>query len=172
MHESFIYIHLKADREKKKLEQQEKKLAAKELLAQEEAELGGKSGASSKKTHAQIAADLESKRVSQLSAAAPLPKGVTEGPLLDLNPNHELRHRQLKGEMDARTVDEAIAVLSVSKEPIDKHPEKRLKAAYTAFEEREMPRLKAENSNLRLSQLKQLLRKEWMKSPENPMNQH
>ena len=34
-----------------------------------------------------------------------------------------------------------------------------------------MPRLKAENPNMRLSQLKQMLKKDWMKSPENPMNQ-
>jgi len=52
-----------------------------------------------------------------------------------------------------------------------KHPEKRLKAAYAAFEEKELPRLKAENPNLRQSQVKQMLRKDWMKSPENPMNQ-
>lgn len=45
-----------------------------------------------------------------------------------------------------------------------------MKAAYTEFEERELPRLKAENPNLRLSQLKQMLRKEWQKSPDNPLN--
>lgn len=55
---------------------------------------------------------------------------------------------------------------------MDKHPEKRMKAAYTAFEEITMPQLKAENPTLRLSQLKQLLRKEWLKSPQNPLNQN
>lgn len=54
---------------------------------------------------------------------------------------------------------------------MDTHPERRMKAAFTAFEERELPRLKAENPNLRMSQLKQLLKKEWMKSPDNPMVQ-
>lgn len=54
---------------------------------------------------------------------------------------------------------------------IDKHPEKRLKAAYTAFENSNLPRLKQENPTLRLSQLKQMLRKEWLKSPQNPLNQ-
>ncbi len=78
----------------------------------------------------------------------------------------------MAGEIEARTVDEAIAVLSVGQEPKDSHPERRMKAAYAAYEERELPRLKEENPNLRMSQLKQLLRKEWMKSPENPMNQH
>lgn len=54
---------------------------------------------------------------------------------------------------------------------MDKHPEKRMKAAFAAFEEANMVRIKAENPTLRLSQLKQILRKEWMKSPENPTNQ-
>jgi hypothetical protein len=33
-----------------------------------------------------------------------------------------------------------------------------------------LPQLKQENPNMRLSQLKQALRKEWMKSPDNPLN--
>lgn len=45
-----------------------------------------------------------------------------------------------------------------------------MKAAYTEFEQREMPRVKAENAGLRLSQLKQILRKEFQKSPDNPYN--
>ncbi|VDQ14451.1 unnamed protein product [Trichobilharzia regenti] len=53
----------------------------------------------------------------------------------------------------------------------DKHPEKRLKAAYQAFEERMMPQLKAENPSMRHSQLKQLIFKMFQTSPENPKNQ-
>lgn len=61
---------------------------------------------------------------------------------------------------------------SVKDEPaVDRHPEKRMKAAYTAYEELRLQQLKAENSNLRLSQLKQIIRKDWLKAPENPMNQ-
>lgn len=52
----------------------------------------------------------------------------------------------------------------------DRHPEKRMKAAYRAFEEAQLPRLKADNPNLKLSQLKQILFKEWQRSPENPQN--
>ncbi len=52
---------------------------------------------------------------------------------------------------------------------IDQHPEKRMKAAYLEFEEENLPKLKQENPNMRLSQLKQLLKKEWMKSPKNPL---
>lgn len=61
---------------------------------------------------------------------------------------------------------------SVGSEPLaDRHPEKRMKAAYAEFEESRLPSVKQENPNMRLSQLKQILKKEWMKSPLNPMNQ-
>lgn len=161
-----------ADRERKRLEQLERKQLSKQLLSEEETQLGGKSKGSdtgTKKTRAQILeAKAEMRRESGATASA-LPRGVTEAPVLEENPNHLLRQQQLRGEVDARTIDEAIAVLSIPKE--DMHPEKRVKAAYAAFEERELPRLKSEFPNLRQSQLKQMLRKDWMKSPENPLNQ-
>lgn len=91
---------------------------------------------------------------------------------------------------EARTVEDAITVLryevqkhfltidnyfssfSSSKEvEVDRHPEKRLKAAFAAFEDERLPQLKAEHPNMRLSQIKQLLWKEWLKSPKNPVNQ-
>ena len=58
-----------------------------------------------------------------------------------------------------------------TKEEMDRHPERRMKAAFAAYEEANMSRLKMENPNMRLSQLKQMLKKEWTKSPENPLNQ-
>ncbi|KAL4713927.1 hypothetical protein ACJJTC_015581 [Scirpophaga incertulas] len=82
-----------------------------------------------------------------------------------------LNRIKLDGET-AQSVDEAISILSDQPGDIDKHPEKRLKAAYTAFEAANLPVLKAENPTLRLSQLKQMLRKEWLKSPQNPLNQN
>lgn len=60
---------------------------------------------------------------------------------------------------------------SVKDSEVDRHPEKRMKAAYASFEEKMMPIIKEQNPTLRLSQLKQILKKEWMKSPENPLNQ-
>ena len=65
-----------------------------------------------------------------------------------------------------------VAFPSSTSEEVDRHPERRVKAAYAAYEEANMPRLKMENPNMRLSQLKQMLKKEWTKSPENPLNQH
>ena len=71
----------------------------------------------------------------------------------------------------ASSVSEAIKVLSIAQdEKVDKHPEKRMKAAYTEFEERRLQELKAENKSLKLSQLKQMIFKEWQKHPDNPLN--
>ncbi|KAM9503630.1 coiled-coil domain-containing protein 124 isoform 1-T1 [Salvelinus alpinus] len=75
-----------------------------------------------------------------------------------------------EGAVDARSIEDAIAVLSTAEE-LDRHPERRVKAAFASYEELNMPLLKKENPNMRLSQLKQQLKKEWMKSPENPLNQ-
>ena len=56
----------------------------------------------------------------------------------------------MEGE-SASSVTEAIKVLSiVQDEKVDKHPEKRMKAAYTEFEERRLQELKAENKSLKL----------------------
>lgn len=60
---------------------------------------------------------------------------------------------------------------SVKAKDIEKHPERRFKAALAAFEERELPRFKAENPGLRLSQLKDIMYKAFQKSPDNPFNQ-
>jgi len=53
---------------------------------------------------------------------------------------------------------------------LDRHPEKRMKAAYDAYETENLPKLKQQHPSLRLSQLKQLMKKEWIKAPENPFN--
>ena len=71
-------------------------------------------------------------------------------------------------------MDEALKMLHVvddSPAALDKHPERRVKAAYAAFEEARLPEVKIENPSLRLTQLKQIIWNEWQKSPENPMNQ-
>lgn len=70
----------------------------------------------------------------------------------------------------ASTVDDAISVLKV-KDSEERHPEKRMKAAFKAYEDSELPIIKAQNPSLKLSQLKQLIFKNWQKSPQNPLNQ-
>lgn len=80
-------------------------------------------------------------------------------------------------EFGASNIDDALLIMESSSgslntvSGIDRHPERRMKAAYAAFEEKQLPILKKENPTLRLSQLKEILYKMWQKSPENPFNQ-
>ncbi|RPD55671.1 DUF1014-domain-containing protein [Lentinus tigrinus ALCF2SS1-7] len=54
---------------------------------------------------------------------------------------------------------------------IERHPERRVKAAFEAYKERELPKARAEHPGMRLQQYHDLLWKQFQKSPENPFNQ-
>ncbi|KAH9977416.1 hypothetical protein BJV74DRAFT_155912 [Russula compacta] len=54
---------------------------------------------------------------------------------------------------------------------IERHPERRFKAAFNAYVDRELPNIRAEQPGLRLQQYKDLLFKQFQKAPENPFNQ-
>jgi len=168
--------------EQKKQDALKRKEEAKKLLEAEEAKLGGTSkkipsGATKKVTQFEIDKVKEKdKRQQELLAQEKEKeqKKLSENPEMEEeNPNIKMAQMlAAEGAVEARSMNDAIGVLSISdKDAVDRHPEKRMKAAYLEFEERELPRLKAEYSNMRLSQLKQMLRKEWQKSPDNPMNQ-
>ncbi|KAF7989838.1 hypothetical protein HCN44_008512 [Aphidius gifuensis] len=146
--------------ERKRLQQLEKKAESKALLEKELASIkvGGKQLAS-KVTRAEINAITE-KRNQIAMKTKEVEKPIEEN----------LNRVVLDGDT-AHGIDEALSVLSTKDVEIDRHPEKRVKAAYLSFEERMMPIIKEQNPTLRLSQLKQVLKKEWMKSPENPLNQ-
>ncbi|XVF45609.1 hypothetical protein PTKIN_Ptkin02bG0220300 [Pterospermum kingtungense] len=74
--------------------------------------------------------------------------------------------------IEARSVDEAIARISMAENlPPDRHPERRLKASFKAFEEAELPRLKEEKPGLTHTQYNDMIWKLWKKSPDNPLNQ-
>ncbi|XP_015109130.1 coiled-coil domain-containing protein 124 [Diachasma alloeum] len=146
--------------ERKRLQQLEKKAEAKALLEQELAtiKIGGKQSAS-KITRAEIMSATEKRNQVAMK------KKDDEKPI-----EENLNRIVLEGET-AHGIDEALSILSVKDPEIDRHPEKRVRAAYLSFEERMMPIIKEQNPTLRLSQLKQILKKEWMKSPDNPLNQ-
>ncbi|KAH8498050.1 hypothetical protein Peur_073282 [Populus x canadensis] len=74
--------------------------------------------------------------------------------------------------IEASSVEEAIARISVADNlPADRHPERRLKASFKAFEEAELPKLKEEKPGLTHTQYKDMIWKLWKKSPDNPLNQ-
>lgn len=153
----------KEEKDKKKTEQLEKKAALKQMYDEEMSSIKAAKARAEKVTRADIAALAE--RQQQKVQKDP------EDLLLHEKPLEENINRVIVEGDEARTVEDAIAVLSVQDAPVDRHPERRAKVAYDAFEKANLPLLKAENPNLRLSQLKQMIRKDWMKSPENPLNQ-
>ncbi|KAF5751026.1 coiled-coil domain-containing protein [Tripterygium wilfordii] len=115
---------------------------------QEQAELA-KKAEEAKKRHARTAAEEEYERMVLVS-----------------NTNRD------DSIIEASTVEEAIAKMAVSESlPVDRHPERRLKASFKAFEEAEMPNLKEEKPGLTHNQYKDMIWKLWKKSPDNPLNQ-
>ncbi|KAH1022946.1 coiled-coil domain-containing protein 124 [Dendroctonus ponderosae] len=149
--------------ERKRQELLQRKAEAKALLEKEMGSIKvSKPPPPVKVTRAQIQSKKEE---------PPKPKEVAKATEthLDAPLQENLNRVQIDGE-EARTIDEAIEILGGPTDDYDKHPEKRMKAAYNAFEERRLKELKLEHPSLRLSQLKQMIFKEWQKSPENPLN--
>ena len=75
--------------------------------------------------------------------------------------------------LNATGIDNALDALSLTannNEKIDRHPERRFKAAYTAFEERRLEEMKDEKGLRRQQKIDQI-RKEFDKHPDNPFNQ-
>lgn len=161
----------KDDKEKKRLELLERKKETQRLLDEENSKIKGKSKEAvtgGKVTRAQIEQTLQNEQQQlEQQQQQPKEKSHLETPLEE-NVNRIIPE---EGSVEARTIEDAIAVLSTGPEDLDRHPERRMKAAFATYEEANMPRLKKENPNMRLSQLKQQLKKEWTKAPENPLNQ-
>jgi hypothetical protein len=162
----------KEEKEKKRVEQLERKKEVQKLAEDEVAAIKPvkqqQQMTAAKLTRADIEAHQEKLTATSIAASQKNDADTvtaTEQPL-----EENVNRLQVEGEV-ARTVEDAIQLLSTKEEDVDKHPEKRMKAAYLAFEEKNLPILKAENPNLRLSQLRQMLKKDWVKSPENPLNQ-
>lgn len=80
------------------------------------------------------------------------------------------------GALNATGIDNALDALSLTaaeSTKIDKHPERRFKAAYAAFEERRLQEMEEDGSGqgLRQNQKKDRIRKEFERHPDNPFNQ-
>ncbi|KAI6203188.1 hypothetical protein M3Y94_00527900 [Aphelenchoides besseyi] len=161
----------KEDQERKRQELLAKKQEKAKLLEEEMNSLPSKATAAPKVTKAQIDAQKRKEdeaRVQEEEQRKLESKNIVQSQdLLTENVNRLV----IEGE-SARNVDEAISVLGSTSSPAEKHPEKRVKAAYAAFEERRLPELKEEKPTFTLSQLRQLLKKEWQKSPANPLNEN
>ncbi|OCF54661.1 hypothetical protein L486_07793 [Kwoniella mangroviensis CBS 10435] len=94
--------------------------------------------------------------------------------------NDPMGHRRAKNEfgeleevpeLSAQGLEEMLEAMELAAISIDAHPERRFKAAFEAYYERELPILKEEHKGLRLNQMRDILFKQFQKSPENPFNQ-
>jgi hypothetical protein len=74
-------------------------------------------------------------------------------------------------DIQATGVDAALSAMSLGGDAEDKHPEKRMKAAYKAYEEKMMLEMKQQYPGLKRQQYLDKIFSLWKKSPENPMNQ-
>jgi hypothetical protein len=80
--------------------------------------------------------------------------------------------------LNATGIDNALDALSLTAgaadaAKIDKHPERRFKAAFAAYEERRLNEMDKDGSGqgLRQNQKREKIKKEFEKSEENPFNQ-
>ncbi|KAE8148268.1 hypothetical protein BDV25DRAFT_141940 [Aspergillus avenaceus] len=76
--------------------------------------------------------------------------------------------------LNASGIDNALDALSLTgkeSSKVDRHPERRFKAAYAAYEARRMPEVEEDHPGLRRQQRIELIKKEFEKSDENPFNQ-
>lgn len=123
------------------------------MLAEEEKNTPGRAAPKNAKAAVKKSKGLD---LSQLDD-----DGDNKGPLAALN---------------ATGIDNALDALSLdagSNDKIDRHPERRFKAAYAAYEERRLEEMKSDGSGdgLRLKQKQANIRKEFDKHPDNPFNQ-
>ncbi|KAK4054605.1 hypothetical protein OIO90_003417 [Microbotryomycetes sp. JL221] len=145
-----------ADKQAAAEEARKKKAERDRMLAEEEASLPSKAKASAPKAGAK-------KTVSKGSAI----------PNFDDEPMS----------FSASGIDDALDMLSLVSSKTDKaavgsqaakidtHPERRFKAAFEAYKERELPRMKMDYPGLRLQQYNDRLHEAFKKSPQNPFNQ-
>lgn len=166
-------LNRKMENEIKKQQKLEKKKELQALYMEEEQSLKSnkESKSTSKKiTQAEIVERLLQEKKKELEKEKKKKENLN---LHEMEIHENLNHiqREEMNEYDeyisATGIDNIIAQLGNLS--LDKS--KNVKAAYKKYEEENLPLLKQEYKNLKLSQYKQMLWKQFKKSPENPMNQ-
>jgi len=165
----------------KKLAEEEKKRAKAERKAEADADLeaevaeitrpkkgtGNKAKGGSKYGHIKLTqADIANNLSEEKEAAAKAAEKEKKAQVNDYLGKLEENSNTLDA-VDAHSIEEALAALDTSSGPkVDKV---KLKAAYEAFSESEMPKVKEAKPGLKLSQYKEMVWKAWQKSPDNPL---
>ncbi|KAH9961097.1 hypothetical protein BC827DRAFT_1205169 [Russula dissimulans] len=172
----------KEEKEEKRKADLARKAENARLLAEEEASTAAKKA--SPKAGAKKATSAQRKSASPGAIAAGDTKATTPvAPALAESSSTNGGEPQEVESFAATGIDNALDLLDVvtakmdkasvgnQAATIEKHPERRFKAAFNTFVDRELPNIRAEQPGLRLQQYKDLLFKQFQKSPENPFNQ-
>lgn len=152
-----------ADAAEKKAAAAAAKAERDKLLAEEEKNQPAKpKGAGAKK--AEKRTNAQSRGTLNLDALDDTPSSTSDA-----------AENQKERTLNATGIDNALDALSLTSAPasgvIDRHPERRFKAAYKAFEEWRLPEIESENPGLRRNQRVEQARREFEKHPDNPFNQ-
>jgi Coiled-coil domain-containing protein 124 /Oxs1 len=123
-----------------------------------------------------LAAEEQSQRPTAKNANARTATKKTRGTLdlskLDESPTGSTGRKAAA--LNASGIDNALDALTLASNSdtakIDRHPERRFKAAYATFEARRLPEIEQEHPGLRRQQKVEIIRKEFEKSEENPFN--
>ncbi|KAI6123963.1 hypothetical protein EDD16DRAFT_589696 [Pisolithus croceorrhizus] len=164
----------KEDKEEKRRAELARKAENARLLAEEEASLPSKAKSAPKASTKKSAKD----------AKPAGPGAIAAGDGLGSGKEKERETEPAEEETFAATgIDNTLDLLEVVTAKLDKasvgqqaagierHPERRFKAAFEAYKERELPKVKEDHPGLRLQQYQDTLYKQFQKSPENPFNQ-
>lgn len=142
-----------------------------------EAEAAKKAEAARKKAEKDaLLAEEEKSLPKTTKASKTAPKKTNRG--LDLSQLDDDTSNTPANALNATGIDNALDALSLTtggsdSAKIDKHPERRFKAAFAAYEERRLAEMEHDGSGqgLRQNQKRERIRKEFEKSEENPFNQ-
>ena len=145
--------------------------------ATREAEAAKKAEQARKKAEkdALLAAEEKDARPAPKNSKQAVKKTVSKG--LDLSQLDEGGPSAGPSALNATGIDNALDALSLTSgaaaAKVEKHPERRFKAAFAAYEERRLKEMDEDGSGqgLRQNQKREKIRKEFEKSEENPFNQ-
>lgn len=170
----------KEEKEKKQQEANQRRLENQKLLEEEEKAINIKpkgTKPSQKVTQFQIQA--------QRQAAAAAASATTTCEEIETHltvPLHENLNKQLALDEDgepieqisATGVDNVLSALGADSKPEPKggRVKVNMAAAFLKFQEDRMPSVRKENPSVNRSKHLQIIKKEWTKSPENPLNQY
>jgi len=178
----------KASGQARKAEAQQEKQAAKgRQAAAVEDEEWSKGSKDNSKKEAQAAKAAEAARkkaekaaleAEELAALPSKPKGNSKkvekkSKGLDLSQLDDPAASKADPALNATGIDNALDALDIAhdtNESVDRHPERRFKAAYAQFEERRLEEMSGEKG-LRRNQKVAQIRKEFENHPDNPFNQ-